>query len=301
MESSLKLRPQTVFSSVLEGGKTFEEMAPSYGMDTERFREAVRAKVGQKDFDRLQKTSERNKKKQEQKLSQARKNSGKSKAVETEQEDNDMAKKNQQGNTVEQEMTERDRLNAKKTDAEREVTALTTLLQSKEALLEGSLEDKKKAEDAVMLAQDSLKKAQNAFKKAQSGVASWQSEVNEVKRNLAEWQECLQHIESQIADLDNKVIYLVAPGYHGEHPKAGQLLSVVPFEGATIASGEELFKEPTAMDLLDSGFELITEAKNAYNFARLVIKYLCAEGMEVKVLVDDERVTRILRDQGLEF
>ena len=42
MMESLKLRPQTVYAAVLEGGKNFEEMAPEYGMDVERFEETVK-------------------------------------------------------------------------------------------------------------------------------------------------------------------------------------------------------------------------------------------------------------------
>ena len=59
-EARLRLRPQTVFSAVLEGKKTFAELAPEYGFTTEAFEAEVLAKVGPKEFPRLKKESDRN-------------------------------------------------------------------------------------------------------------------------------------------------------------------------------------------------------------------------------------------------
>ena len=57
---ALRLRPQTIFSAIRDGNRTFSEMAPEYGLSLEQFEEQVKLKVGPKEFAKLKKQSERN-------------------------------------------------------------------------------------------------------------------------------------------------------------------------------------------------------------------------------------------------
>lgn len=299
MESmdTLRLRIQTVFSAVNEGKKTFADLAPNYGCTVEQFEELVLAKAGAKEYAKLKKSSERNEAARLKRAKKPQSEKAKKEQKETkieQEEDFDMSKKDNK--------TNRNLLVKKIEEAKVHIASCEAAIIAHGTLLQGEKLRVQEAEKQVEQAAEALKQAQEKLDATQKAHDNLQKLMADRQTSLAKWQECIAQAEANLRELDSKVIYLVAPGYKSELPKVGQLVSVVPFEGATIEMGTELLKEPSAMDLMMSGFELISEANNAYNFARLVIKYqfLDDADADIKVLVDDDRIKRILIDQGLD-
>lgn len=286
MEAKLRLRPQTVFSAILEGGKTFADLAPDYGFTPEAFEAEVLAKVGPKEFARLKKESERNeakKAKKQQKSKTTKKN--------TIKEDSTMKK-----------VVTRETLLRQKENAQQEIVTATAVVDAEAALLEADAKKVETAEKDVSIAEAALTAAKNVLKDAKKAFQKQERVLKDKKDGLFKWQTCLSNIEESIRELDAKLIYLVAPGYQGKLPTVGKLISVVPFEGANveIEQGGELYKEPTSREMFGCGYKLIDDVMNAYNFAGLVIKYEIND-IDVTVLVDDDRIKRILMAQEVGF
>lgn len=295
-EARLRLRPQTVFSAVLEGKKTFEELAPEYGFTTEAFEAEVLAKVGPKEFPRLKKESDRNKAEKEKKAMKKKTTKKSTTATVTAT----TTTTTKEVNMKKEKVVTRETLLRQKDNAIREIEVAEANVAAEAALLEAEGDKVKAAEEKVTSAKKILAEAQEGLKKTQKDFQKQEKVAAEKLKNLQRWQDCLSNIEANIREMDAKVIYLVAPGYKGELPAVGQLISVVPFERATIEFGSDLYKEISAMDLLESGFDRISEAKAAYDFARLVIKYEL-DDIDVTVLVDDDRIKRILTAQEVGF
>ena len=263
--NNLRFEPQPVFSAILEGGQTFMELAKKYGLNVKEFERLLREKVGEKDFYRLQKASKQNWLKKRPKPKRAKSESKPSKAEPT--------------------MPSRNELLKQKEEAEQRIQELT--LETEEEASKIAKADAKiaEAEAALRMAKKEKNIANDRFSRKMEKLEKWTKKSNAIAELLQE--------------IDNRV-YLVAPGYQGKLPDAGKLVSVVSSEGMEVESGGELLNEPTVEELLNSGYELISDARNAYNFARLVTKYQF-EGIESNVLVDDERLKKILEAQGLEF
>lgn len=262
--NNLRLEPQPVFSAILEGEHTFMELAKKYGLDVKEFERLLREKVGDKDFTRLQKASKQNWLKKRHKTKK------------TEVPSNPVKR--------EKMIPTRSELLEQQEEAGRRIQELTSEVEKEELKLDKANAKVAEAETMLRMAQKESKSAKERFIRKMQKLEKWTKKSQEIAGRL-------QQIESQI--------YLIAPGYKGALPDAGKLISVIPFEGAENEVGGELLNETTAEDLLNSGFELISEARNAYDFARLVIKYQFNE-IEAKILVDDERIVQILKEQGLE-
>jgi len=280
-----RLRPQSVFTSVLRCGKTFEQLSMRYGLTLENFEKELLAKVGPKEFYRLKKASEENEAKTPKKEIQ---DEMPQIIIESEyqNDENSEEEEKEQTKVENKRMTERENWVLQKQNAERMILTLK--------------EEVAKAEKECEAAKEKERELQRALREARNYKFDAQKRRNIKKNNLARWEECLSSIEERIKEIDSEVIYLIAPGYRGELPTVGKLISSEPFEGAIVEDGEGLYKELSVEDLLNSGFEKICDASNAYRFARLVIKY-DLEGIKVNILVDDERIKRILKSQGLEI
>lgn len=292
IEGKLRLRPQTAFSAILEGGKTFAELAPDYGFTSEAFEAEVLAKVGPKEFARLKKESERNeaKKAKKQQKAQATKKTTKKNITE---EDSTMKK---------EKVVTRETLLRQKENAQREIETATAVVDAEAALLEAEGKKVETAEKDVSIAEAALTAAKNVLKDAKKAFQKQERILKDKKDGLSKWQTCLSIIDKSIQELDAKLIYLVAPGYQGELPSVGKLISVVPFEGANVEveQGGELYKEPTSREMFSCGYKQVDDVMNAYNFAGLVIKYELND-VDVTVLVDDDRIKRILKTQEVGF
>ena len=298
---ALRLRPQTVFSNILEGHKTFGDLAPQYGLTVEEFEHLVFEKVGPKEFKRLKKASDT--------YEGYRKRTHKPKEViliPAEQSDQTTAPAESEfsgtfkpNSEEEKDMEEKIMVLGKQRDnAMREIKALTAKIEAKVALV--NAEDKvKKALEEVDAVEKRLKQAKANLAKAKKEQKDAEAELNDSKDSLEKWQECLQNIENQIAELEHQVVYLVAPGYHGEMPKYGTLVSSVEIPdvpGVTIeeTNGVELVSPLSAEDMFL--FDTMQEAKQAYKYLRLVIKYALSD-KEYHLLVDSEEIKILLRKQ----
>ena len=188
-------------------------------------------------------------------------------------------------------------LGKQRENAMREIKALTAKIEAKVALANSEENKVKKALEEVNLAEMRLKKAKANLAQAKKEQKDAEAELNDSRDSLKRWQECLQNIESQITELENQVVYLVAPGYHGEMPKHGKLISVVEMTGVTIedTEGIDLVHPLSAEDMFL--FDSMREAKEAYKYLRLVIKYACLGTEKYKLLVDSDEIQTLLRKQ----
>lgn len=263
-EAHLRIEATPVFRAILEGERTFMDLAVKYGVNIKVFERVLREKVGDKEFERLQKVSKQNWQ------NRLRKHAN--------------PKIAEQQVEPKKAISSREQIIQQRDDIAGKIENLKKEVGEEEAKL--ATADAKVAEAEALLM--SAKEERMAVRRKLSGK----------RKKLTKKEGQYNALEEKLREMDNKV-YLVAPGYNGELPGTGKMISVIPFDGAELQEGYGLLKEPTFVELLESGYELITEAKNAYNFARLVTKYQI-EGIEATILVDDDRIMRILKDQGLD-
>lgn len=191
-------------------------------------------------------------------------------------------------------------LRARRDNAEMNITAKEAILESNKSLLEGAQEEQERAESNVRAAEEALRNAKAVLKEAKRKTFDRNKAVVETENDLTKWRRCKELIDEDIAQ--HQTIYLIAPGYKGNMPKFGRMISVMAFEEMAVEVDEqigELIHEPTRAEMRNSGFDDNNEMFTAYDYASLVVKYTKSDE-PVKVLVDDERIKRILEGQGLE-
>lgn len=288
-QEARRLSPQTVFSAILQGGKTFEEMAPEYGLTTEQFEDLVLTKVGEKEFARLKKASTRN-----------QSNKPKKKAVgapsEQTNKPSEMTEEAEKETITMSMSSEISKLNASLVDVEREIGTLSVIIGGKKSIFDAEKEKLSKAKANKRKAETALEKAKERYNAAKTASDKAEAELASSQKELENWQERKSAIEQQITELQKRQIYLVAPGYHGEMPKVGTFVAVTQIEGTTLEDVKdvELVKELSAQDIFL--FDSMQEAKEAYNYVRLVMKYYFGD-KEYKLLVDNESIIILLKKQ----
>lgn len=150
------------------------------------------------------------------------------------------------------------------------------------------------AEQKEKSAHESLEEAKKAFEEASKDLRKQRRALQDANTTLKKWKESVEMISSMI---EENMTFLVCPGYRGELPKKGKLVSSASIEGCTQEQGGELFTEPTVSELFESGFETLTQASEAYSYAKLVIKYKLEYTGDFRILVDDDRILKILERQ----
>lgn len=263
--ASLRIEATPVFKAILEGERTFMDLAKKYGVDIKVFEKVLREKVGDKEFERLQNASKSNWQKRRRK--------------------SDKPKKPKQSNHKRKPTTKRQKLIEQKAELAQKIESLTLNVEEEERNVA-------EAEEKVAAAESALENAKMERKAAKERLSGR-------NKKLAKKRAEYESVEKEIRKMDEENVYLVAPGYKGKRPDVGVFISVIAFAGVKVETGLELFKEPTGEEVLNSGFSSIEGANNAYNFARLVTKYQY-EGIEATILVDDPRIVSILKNQGLE-
>ena len=158
--------------------------------------------------------------------------------------------------------------------------------------------------DARML---EVSKLQNKLQEAEVQIEAVTSTI-EAKKQLAEIEqkkldEANQMVSQaeknlQLKEIENSCIYLVAPDFQGELPSFGTCISAVPKDGTTLedATDVELIEEMTAEDIFL--FDSMSEAKAAFKFVKLVVKYW-SENKEYQILVESDSIKKLLKKQGL--
>lgn len=290
--SDLRLRVQTVFSQVLEGHKTFADIAPRYGLEVPEFEDLLRHKVDAKDFDRLKEASEKYeaaRKKRRKQISVPLSSSLEEKITQMQPKENSTARISD---------TQKETLKIRAgilRNIEKELKQMYSLRNVTIPECEAKL---KEEEDKVDKAKEELEVAKNVLKKALKQQEEAQKKLDKQNTQLLVCERNYNKLEEELAEIDNKVIYLVAPNYKGKMPEYGTFISVAPKDGVIVedVSKVPLMHEPTMTDFF--GVTDMKEAKEVYQYLQLVTKYFVESG-EYNILVDDPATIKLLQKQEL--
>lgn len=185
----------------------------------------------------------------------------------------------------------REKLLKQKEDIQKNIVIFSQRVKEEEENLKFYEKQVRKSEERVAIVKSNLNEAIHLRNQQEL-------KLGEARKTLSDWNSALILIDERINEITSPNLYLIAPGYNGIVPATGRLRSVVPFKRAAVEYGRELYKEPSIDALLDSGFENVKDLKAALDFARLVVLY-DSQDAEFEVLVDDARIIKILKDQGL--
>ena len=265
IQDKLRVTAQTVISQILEGHKTFADLAPKYEMTGEEFKKVVARVVDDKDYPRLVKadkkyTASRNKPKKDKIIYSTF--NGVDKSEKTKEED-EIARRRKLANDL--------------------------------TYIENEIAKNKEIEEATSVV---LAYAHQKLEEAKKEFLEAETKSEKAKEQLEELNSNKERIDKEIKEIDSKMIFLVAPNYKGEKPDFGTLISVVPMERTIVEDPSEtaLITEITAEDIFK--FKSMEEAKETCKFLQLVTKYF-VEGKEYKLLIDSEDLKSLLKKQEL--
>lgn len=259
-----KLNGQKIYRDVVKGNMTLRQLADGYACSWKQFFAECKRLVGQEEWARVEKADKRNQKKPSRKDETSMTKPKKS------QQDNEFKKQ-----IIRNEMaTVEEKLGISQhilDDFTQRVTRAQTDEVAAKRLYEETVKRRKWAEDSKA--------------KAEAQVYNYQNRIAQLQDKLAE--------------LD---VYLVAPGYKGQIPK-GTLITValIPGYHVTLEKGDELLNEVTFAEIMRLGFDTLMEADMALEFAKLVLRYQLECEEDYHILVDDERIIKILRGQEVDI
>lgn len=296
---ALRLRPQTIFSAIRDGNRTFSEMAPEYGLSLEQFEEQVKLKVGPKEFAKLKKQSERNgERKEKEKQKSYEKKPAESVVIETsvlgsKEGDGEMHSKEIEGQLA--------TLESSLESVRRRILAQNAICASKKEVLETEKTELNRAKDSLRKARKTLANAEKRVAECEKALMEAKSEASKSEEELSSLQTTESELVRKCEELQKSRIYLVAPGYHGEMPKYGHFISIMEIQGiddlkVEDVRGVELVKQMTAEEFFL--FDTMQEAKSSYSFVKLVSKYYF-DGLDYTILVDDDSIIELLKRQEL--
>ena len=282
-QEARRLSAQTIFSSIIDGGKTFREMAPEYGVTEDQLKKIIFEKVGPKEFRRLQKINWRNQTSGGRGKKAVSKKKQKKPAIRVNTEEGNIAMFNIP--------SEIPALDAQLTKISTEIDRLNSEIQKKQELLKSESKE--------------LEKVKKAFEEAKKQLAIVQKHYSASEMELFKLQSSLLRkekykgmLEEKFAELQSKQIFLVAPNYRGEIPQYGTVVAVTAIPGTTLedVSKVELMQNVSADEVFC--FKNMEEAEAVCNYLRLVMKYFC-EDKEYTLLVDDENIITLLKKHEL--
>lgn len=301
---ALRLSPQTIFSAIRGGNRTFSEMAPEYGLSLEQFEEQVQRKVGPKEFAKLKKQSERNgERKEKEKQKSYETKPAESVVIETpvlgsaettlKQGDCDMNIKEIEGQLA--------TLESSLESVRQQIFAQNAIYASKKEVLETEKTNLNRAKDSLRKARKTLANAEKRVAECEKALMEAKSAASKSEEELSSLQTTESELVRKCEELQKSRIYLVAPGYHGEMPKYGHFISIMEIQGiddlqVEDVRGVELVKQMTAEEFFL--FDTMQEAKSSYSFVKLVSKYYF-DGLDYTILVDDDSIIELLKRQEL--
>ena len=301
---ALRLRPQTIFSAIRDGNRTFSEMAPEYGLSLEQFEEQVKFKVGPKEFAKLKKQSERNgERKEKEKQKSYETKPAESVVIETpvlssaektsKQGDCDMNIKEIEGQLA--------TLESSLESVRQQIFAQNSICASNKEVLETEKTNLNRAKDSLRKARKTLANAEMRVAECEKALMEAKSAASNSEEELSSLQTTESELVRKCEELQKSRIYLVAPGYHGEIPKYGRFISIMEIQGiddlqVEDVRGVELVKQMTAEEFFL--FDTMQEAKSSYSFVKLVSKYYF-DGLDYTILVDDDSIIELLKRQEL--
>lgn len=268
-EGRLRVTAQTVIPQILEGHKTFSDLAPRYGMTEEEFKQVVARVVNDKDFPRLLKAND--------KYIAVRSRIGNNKTL-TKKQEVDKADAEQEQKKMRMEMSK------KLSSIEKQIAESNIEMEQSEEKIEIASTEVHKAKENLKLAEQVEENA----KKARQKVVQRLETLNRDK----------EEVVNKIQEIDSKIIFLIAPNYKGAKPDFGTVISAIPMEGTKVedVSDTTLTTEMSAEDIFL--FDNMEEAKAANEYLKLVTKYF-VEDKKYKLLIDSEVLINLLKKQEL--
>lgn len=274
----------TIHKRISEQGKTISELAPEYSMTEEAFIQEMRSGLGPKVFSSLKKISVKNEKAREKQKSSAERKRRKSEKTSQTNEEAEFLLEKRMSNLISQ-----------KEETEKWISFW----------------------DGTLIPLDKNKSESN------QRIAGFKSEIAELEEKIAQEEETLKTIEenyqnsinkkeelevklSEITDeiehLSQRRIFLVAPGYHGEIPNFGRFISTEEIIGMNveIKKGDLLINDESLNNMMLCGYYDIREYMRALEFAKLCIAHI-VECDQYTILVDDERISKVLETQEIEI
>lgn len=276
----------TIHKRISEQGKTISELAPEYSMTEEAFIQEMKSGLGPKVFSALKKMSEKNEKARERLKSSAekkRKNNQKLLEKKLQTEDTDISIERE----IEQLLAQKNGVENQIKSWEGTISALLISKEEKQKEISNLAEELQVIRDRIAKSKSELKSKENEY----------QNSINE----KCKLESKLSGISEQIEVLEQSIIYLVAPGYHGKKPNFGKFISTEEIEGMNveIQKGELLINDESLDNMMLCGYYDVREYMRALEFAKLCISHV-VECDHYEILIDDERISKVLTSQEIE-
>lgn len=292
----------TIHKRISEQGKIISELAPEYSMTEEAFIQEMRSGLGPKVFAALKKTSEKNEKARERlKVSAAKK-----------RRNNERILEKQRTKSVQDDCTnatEVQLIHASEEDISEPIQYTNEL--------DHFLAQKRELEETLKLWDTAIESSKKRFTQKKEELSALKIKLQQVQQELAdsenayqsnlkmrsEQEEKLHEIDIQIENIMKNNIYLIAPGYHGQLPEYGRFISTEPIVGldnVEIQTGEVLFNDENLSDMMACGYYDVREYMRAIEFAKVCIAFM-TEHSHCTILIDDEKISKVLKTQDLEI
>ena len=293
-----KMNFKRIYSQIAKYGRSIPELAEEYGMDEQAFIERMEMGLDPKLFSRALKANERN-------LKQQRNNNGNgseqsapittTKTIdENHEEEEDMARRNEERmeqNYIQNQSNKGKAAQSQRKQASRKSVSASedmSVLENKKVTITGEISDKEndlnEATQILAIREETVTETQRVFDKARKA-------LDEVKAMLG-------NVETQITELKNKAIYLVAPGYTGKKPAFGTYYSTTEVQGydtlSVVEAAVDYAIEPELKDMVVAGYDSYKEYMEGLRFVMLCVEYTYKD-IEYTVLVNDERLKRLLQ------
>lgn len=314
-----KMNFKRIYSQIAKYGRSIPELAEEYGMDEQAFIKRMEMGLDPKLFSRALKTNERN-------LKQQRNNNGKgseqsapittTKTIdENHEEEEDMARRNEERmeqNYIQNQSNKGKAAQRQRKQASRNSVSASedmSVLENKKVTITGEISDKEKdlneATQILAIREETVTETQRVFDKARKALDEAKSERDKAKNVVAQHKQSIDklkamlgNVETQITELKNKAIYLVAPGYTGKKPAFGTYYSTTEVQGydtlSVVEAAVDYAIEPELKDMVVAGYDSYKEYMEGLRFVMLCVEYTYKD-IEYTVLVNDERLKRLLQ------
>lgn len=310
-----KMNFKRIYSQIAKYGKTIPELALEYDMDEQAFIERMEKGLDPKLFSSALKANERNLKQKKRDEDKCSEQIATETTSENHEEETDMARRNEE--RMEQNYRQKQSAMARETQKQRKQTTRKksgtsedmSVLESKKVAVTGEISEQEKAlneaNQILAIREETVTETQKVFDEATKALTEAKKERDQAKKAVNQHTQAidklkvaLSNVESKITELKNKAIYLVAPGYAGDKPAFGTYYSTSAVEGfdglSVVEAAADYAIEPELKDMVVAGYDSYKEYMEGLRFVMLCVEYTC-NGTEYTVLVDDERLKRLLQ------
>ena len=314
-----KMKFRRIYSQIAKHGRSIPELAEEYGMDEKAFIERMEMGLDPKLFSIVLKVNERTLKQQRNNDEKGSEQSAPVTTIKTvdgnPEEEKEMARRNEE--RMEQNYRRNQSIKDKEAQRHRKQTTRkqpcasdeVSVLENKKVTIAGEISDKEKAlneaNQILTIREETVTEAQRVFDEVSRALAESKKErdnaknvVNQHLQSIERLKAMLGNVETQITELKNKAIYLVAPGYTGNKPAFGTYYSTSAVKGfeelSVVEATAEYAIEPELKDMVVAGYDSYKEYMEGLRFVMLCVEYTY-NSIEYTVLVNDERLKRLLQ------